>query len=206
MVATGDRRSAPFLAAVLVLLVAVVVLLVTACTGRPVTANRASVVPTLVPSTTSAVPTNPDPASDPDPTFDPAGPLTGDEVAWLDGVITLGKKMDKVLTDSPANVTPSVMRSLAQQLSGCARALNRLGPPTERLKVIQALANKGCSAYEVGSRCFATAASVGIPLSGSAAARKQDKALNCGFAAQGKGLLPFTEAAAEGLNLKMVPS
>ena len=207
MVATGDRRSAPFLAAVLVLLVAVVVLLVTACTGRPETANRAPVVPTLVPSTTSAVPSpNPDPASDPDSTFDPAGPLTGDEVAWLDGVTTLGKKMDKVLTDSPANVTPSVMRSLAQQLSGCARALNRLGPPTERLKVIQALANKGCSAYEKGSRCFATAASVGIPLSGSAAARKQDKALNCGFAAQGKGLLPFTEAAAEGLNLKMVPS
>jgi hypothetical protein len=184
----GQRR--------LVIVVAIILTMATACSRQaeaPIsTANPPpNVVTSSAVSTTVAASTA------------TSGPLTEAETSWLEGVSQLGKKMDKVLTDSPANVTPSVMRSLARQLAGCAQALNRLGPPTERLKAIAALAGQGCSAYETGSKCFATAAAVGIPLSGSADARKQTKALDCGFAAQGKGIIPFSTAEGEILNLKV---
>lgn len=183
----GQRR--------LVIVVAIFLTMATACSSQAETLTSSANPPPDV-ITASAVPTTTASSTI------TSGPLTAAEISWLEGVNQLGRKMDKVLTDAPGNVTPNVMRSLSKQLTGCAQALNRLGPPTERLKAIAALAAKGCSAYEAGSKCFATAASVGIPLSGSAADRKQTKALNCGFAAQGKGIIPFSTAEGEALNLK----
>ena len=59
------------------------------------------------------------------------------------------------------------------------------------------------SAYDTGAQCFATAASIGIPLAGSAAEQKQSKAIDCGFAASGKGSLPMADAMNKAEEIKM---
>jgi hypothetical protein len=122
------------------------------------------------------------------------GPMTTGELSWLTAFEKLGKQMEDVYTNMPTNLTPTAMASTANKLRECSRQLARMGSPSARLQPVYALVKKACQAYDTGAKCFATAASTGIPLAGSAADRKQRKAIDCGFTASGKGSLPMADA------------
>jgi len=52
------------------------------------------------------------------PTTTTIPPLTAKELAWLEAISKLHKKLDKVWTDSPTNLTSAVMSALAKGLRG----------------------------------------------------------------------------------------
>lgn len=107
--------------------------------------------------------------------------MTAAELAWLEALRRLEKTMDQVFSRAPSHLTPSAMSSMSTKLAGCARELARMGSPGDRLKPAYELVKKACAEYGKGSQCFATAASIGIPFAGSAAARRLDEAIQCGF-------------------------
>jgi hypothetical protein len=120
--------------------------------------------------------------------------MTTAELSWLTALEKLEKQMEDVYTKMPTNLTPTAMASTANKLRQCSRQLARMGSPSGRLQPVYALVKKACQAYDTGAKCFATAASTGIPVAGSAADRKQRKAMDCGFAASGKASLPMADA------------
>ena len=120
--------------------------------------------------------------------------MTKGELSWLTAFEKLGKQMEDIYTRIPTNLTPTAMASTANKLRECSRQLGRMGSPSVRLQPVYALVKKACQAYDTGAQCFATAARIGVPLVGSAADRKQRKAIDCGFAASGKGGLPMADA------------
>jgi hypothetical protein len=67
------------------------------------------------------------------------------------------------------------------------RVQPRLGAPTQRLQPVYKLARSGCAQDDKAATCFATAASIGIPIAGSSQERRLNQAIDCGFAAPGKG-------------------
>src|SRR5262245_7270672 len=95
------------------------------------------------------------------------------------------------------------MTKLANSLRSCTRVLARGGSPSDRLQPVYALALKGCKEYNKGAACFTTAARIGIPLGGSSEDRKQTKALDCGFAAVGKGGIFLADAENKGAEIKL---
>jgi hypothetical protein len=129
------------------------------------------------------------------------GPMTGDELVWLEGISALHTTMDRVMVDAPSTVTSAKMRTLTVPYAGCTRALDRLGPPTDRLRPVYELAKQACAEYEKAATCFATAAKLGV-IEGSAEAKKQSDAMDCGFAAPGKGSGLFADAESMGFELK----
>jgi hypothetical protein len=135
------------------------------------------------------------PTSDLTPTSASAerGPLTGEELLWLQGVEQLLPKMNKVFVDSPTDMTPAALRSLANQARGCSRELARLGPPSARLQPVEALVRQACQEYDKGAKCFESAARLGTP-SSSSEVRKLEQQINCGFAAAESGGKPLAEA------------
>jgi hypothetical protein len=170
---------------------AAVALLVVGCGGESGTSTAASTPsPSTAPSTTAAA------------TSSTLGPMTGEELVWLEGIGKLHTNSDKVLTDAPSNMTSTALATLATKMRGCGRELARLGAPTERLAPVYKLAKSGCAQYDKAAKCFATAASIGIPLAGSSRARRFDQAIECGFAAPGKGSALLAEAEVKGFEIK----
>ena len=135
------------------------------------------------------------PTSDLTPTSTTAGqgPLTGQELLWLQAVERLLPKMNKVFVDSPTDMTPAALRSLADQARGCSRELARLGSSSARLQSVEALVRQACREYDKGAKCFDDAARLGTP-SSSSEVRKLEQHVRCGFAAAGTGGRPLTEA------------
>jgi hypothetical protein len=169
--------------------VAVATLILTACAGEtrisnPVTSAPASAVTTAIATSTTA------------------GPLTGDELVWLEGMSALHKTMDKIVQDAPTALTSAVMHTLAQQLASCTAALDRLGSPSDRLRPVYDLGEQGCAQYEKAAQCFATAASLGVVIGGSADDKKQAAAIHCGFATPGDGSKLFADAEGKGFEIK----
>jgi len=173
------------------IIAAILLLALTACSGQPTTDNGGSG------QTTAA--TAPSASAGGEPA---AGPMTGAELVWLEGISALHKTMDSILQDSPSALTAEVMRSLAKQLAGCTPALDKLGPPTDRLRPVHDIAGQGCAQYEKGGKCFATAASLGIVVGGSAEEKKQTDAMSCGFSTPGEGSKFFAEAEGKGFDIK----
>jgi hypothetical protein len=174
------RRSAARLAASIL-----VVVLVGGCAGQtdePSTAAQAT-TPTVAPTTT----TQP--------------PMTAEELAWLKAIPAVSKKIEKSI-ELITNLTVTGMTKLANSLRSCTRELARGGSPSARLEPVYVLVKKACREYDKGAACFTTAASVGIPFAGTPAERKQTKALDCGFAAQGKGAIVLADAENKGAEIK----
>jgi hypothetical protein len=122
------------------------------------------------------------------------------ELVWLDAVEKLSTKMEKIIADSPTDITPSVMASLGDQLRDCSRELTRIGAPSARLQPVHALVEQACEEYDKGAQCFATAARIGIPFAGTAAQREQTQALDCGFDSS-RGLIPLADAMNKGAEI-----
>ncbi len=131
------------------------------------------------------------PATTPAPTT--SGPMTGQELLWLQAVEQLLPKMDKVFDTAPTNLTSSALASLAYQLRGCSRELSRIGSPTARLQPVSVLVHQACQEYDKGAQCFEDAARMGIP-SSSADEQAFERKVDCGFAASEKGGEPLTQA------------
>jgi hypothetical protein len=134
----------------------------------------------------------------------PSNPLsnamTAEETAWLGALDSLAKKMERAFTDSPTYLTSSSLASMADALRTCGHELTRIGPPSDRLQPVYALAKRACAAFDKGARCLATAAHIGTPMAGSAADRKFSQALDCGFASS-QGSAPLTNAIIEGQDI-----
>jgi hypothetical protein len=162
-------------------------MLVAGCGGKtdePSTAAAASTTATTVaPTTTTLV------------------PLTAKELAWLRAIPNVRKKIDKAM-ETTSNLTIAAMRKLATSLRSCRRELARGGAPSERLEPVYALVKQACKEYDKGAVCFTTAADIGIPFGGSAEDRKQQKAIQCGFDASGKGGIPLLDAENKGDEIK----
>jgi hypothetical protein len=169
---------------------AILVMILAGCTGQPKTST---------PSPSPAAPTSAAPTTK--PAVVATGPLTGDELVWLDGIAALHKTMDNVLNSAPQPITTDSMRPLAQQLASCTAALDRLGPPTQRMQPVYDLAKQGCAQYEKAAGCFTTAADLGTVVAGSADAQKQKQAEDCAFAAPGEGSKLLADAEAKGFEI-----
>ena len=113
--------------------------------------------------------------------------LTAAESAWLDRVENLTAKIEKVFDDIPTHLSPSALATAAKNLRGCNQDLARLGSPSQRLRAVQALMQKGCAQHDKGAQCFAAAARVGILFAGSAAARTLDKAVRTNLGSDRRG-------------------
>jgi hypothetical protein len=143
----------------------------------------------------------PEPSATLAPTTTGPGSLTAEERAWLEAIPKVHKKIDKTV-EATTNLTPSGMRKLADTLRSCTRELLRAGPLSGRLQPVYAQIKKACREYDKGAACFATAASLGITFAGSPEDRKQNKAIDCGFAAQGKALIPLDSAETLSLGIQ----
>ena len=146
------------------------------------------------PTATAPAATSPAPAI--------SGPMTGQELLWLQAVEQLLPTMNKVFNNAPTNLTSSALASLARQVRGCSRELARIGsPPSARLQPVYELVHQACQAYDKGAQCFEDAARIGIP-SSPAAERKFERKVDCGFAASGTGSEPLARAQIKASEIK----
>ena len=81
------------------------------------------------------------------------------------------------------------MRALEDGMRGCTRELARLGVPSDRLQPVYKLAQKGCAQYDKAAECFATAAEIGAPVSGTSEERKFNDAIDCAFSLNGPSVI-----------------
>ena len=192
MPAITSRRTAW-----LTLAVAVVgAVLVAGCGGGTATSTAA---PT--PSTSTLAPTT---------TTMPQ--LSGEEVAWLDGLTklkeTLQKKTMQIASAAGGVFTPELMVLYGKALGSCGRELARLGaPPSDRLQPVAALATKACQQFSKAQRCHATVARLsnfgGGVLSGSPQERPWKRASKCASAAEEKGRALLATAEAKGVEINV---
>jgi hypothetical protein len=174
----------------------VVVLLVVGCTNKTATSTAAS-TPTTSPTTTTTTTTTPAPTNTTIPH------MTAKELAWLDGLGELHKKLDKVWMDTPTNLTSGTMSAVAKGLRGCSRELARLGSPTDRLQPVYKLAKRGCAQYEKAAQCFATAAGmIGHVITNAAEDRKLNQSIDCGLTVPPKGSEQLALAELKGMEIK----
>jgi hypothetical protein len=131
-----------------------------------------------------------------------SGPMTGQELLWIQAVTQLLPKMNKVFNDAPANLISSALAAVAGQLRGCDRAAARIGPPSARLQPVYELLKQACRAYDKGAKCFEDAARIGIPIAGSADEKKFNQKVDCGFAASGNGSKPLAQAQVKASELE----
>jgi hypothetical protein len=162
------------------------VLLAAGCAGAPAPART---TPTATaPSATT-------------PAATVSGPMTGQELLWLQAVEQLLPKMNNVFGAAPANLTSSALASFARQVRGCSRELTRIGLPSTRLRPVYDLVQQACREYDKGAKCLEDAARMGVP-SSSAAEAKFEQKVNCGFAASGKGSKPLAQAQIKATEIK----
>jgi hypothetical protein len=178
MPATTRRFVARLAVAVLL------VVLVGGCAGKADESTTAAQATTTVAPTTTTLP-----------------PMTAKELAWLKAIPKVSRKIEKSI-EAITNLTSSGMARLASSLRSCTRELVGGGSPSDRLQPVYVLVKKACREYDKGAACFATAASVGIPFAGTPAERKQSKAIDCGFAAPGKGAVFLADAENKGAEIK----
>jgi hypothetical protein len=179
----ASTSRSPTRLAVLVLLA----VLVGGCADKGTTSaagSQATTTSTTVAPTTTTVP-----------------PITAKELAWLKAIPKVRMKIDKSY-QTIRNLTTSGMLMLANSLRSCSRELARGGPPNDRLEPVYVLVKKACKQYDKGAACFTTAARIGIPFAGSPEDRRRDKALDCGFAVQGKGTVLLADAENKGAVIK----
>lgn len=182
-------------AATLIALAAASVLSVAACGG-----GGGSAAPSHTAQPAPGTPTATAPAAT-TPAASVSGPMTGQELLWLQAVEQLLPKMNKVFDTAPTNLTSSALASLAHQVRGCSRELARIGSPGARLQPVYELVQRACREYDKGAKCFEDAAGMGIP-SSSAAERKFEQKVNCGFAASGPGGMPLAQAQIKAAEIK----
>jgi hypothetical protein len=122
---------------------------------------------------------------------------SADDTAWLAGIKALHTSMDAV----PQLLEPTTMRTFGDHLAGCTHDLDQLGLPSERLRPAADLARQGCREYEKGAPCFATAASLGVVVAGSADDRKHQEAITCALAAVEAGSRDLAEAEGKAIEI-----
>jgi hypothetical protein len=128
--------------------------------------------------------------------------LTATESVWLDAVGKLRDAMNAVFDDSPTTLTTSALNSMRDNLGACSRELARIGSPSERLQPVYSLVKNACAQYDEGAQCFATAASIGLPLTGGADVnRRFTEALDCGFGSS-KAIEALANATTKGDEIK----
>jgi hypothetical protein len=180
---SAKRRSVALIACVALLSVGACTTS-TGGTGSLATASDAVNAPTDTHTATAP------PAPTPAPTT--SGPMTGQELLWLQAVEQLPAKMNKVFNGSPTHITSSALDSMAYQLRGCGRELSRIGSPTVRLQPVSVLVRRACRAYDKGAHCFEDAARILTP-SGPTDEQEFEQKLDCGFAASGYGSEPLIQ-------------
>jgi hypothetical protein len=173
----------------------VAAVLVVGCGGRSATSTAAPTPSTSTLPTTTTIPQ-----------------LSGEEVAWLDGLMklqqTLEKKAMRILSVAGGGLTPELMVLYGKALGSCSRELTRLGsPPSDRLQPVYALAKKACQQFSKAQRCHATVARLsnfgGGVLSGSPQERPWKRASACADAAEEKGRTLLAEAEAKGVEINL---
>jgi hypothetical protein len=165
-------------------------LLVAGCAGKA--ADSTAAAPSASTASTTTTPA---------PTTTTIPPLTAEEDAWLDGFGKLREKAEKVVTDSPTNLTAAVMGRLAGQMRSCSRDLARLGAPTARLQPVYKLAKQGCAQSDKGAKCFATAAGIGDTITSFAKERKMTQSVECGIAAGARSVELLGRASVKGFEI-----
>jgi hypothetical protein len=179
----STRRSAAGLVVKVLLVV-----LAGGCAGEDTTstaASRATTTSTTVAPTTTTVP-----------------PMTAKERAWLKAIPRVSGKIEKTLGVATFTVTPEIMHSYANTLRGCRRELLRAGAPSDRLQPVYVLVKKGCAQLDKGARCFDSAATFHPIGPGTPEDRAQSRAIQCGFDAGAKGLIPLADAEEEGSRIQ----
>jgi hypothetical protein len=167
-----------------------------ACSGTTTpTANATPVKSTSAPASTP-------PASTPPPS-PVSGPMTGEELVWLESIGALHRKIDRALTELPCCASKKDLHALEVRLRGCTRELAKKGSPSKRLQPVFALVKKACAQYDKGAACLAAAAAIGIPFGGSPEERKLNAAIKCGFSAPGKGTVLLADAESTGDGVKL---
>lgn len=151
-------------------------------------------------------PKTPSPAPSGSPSSSAPAPMTAADLAWIQAITQMHKKIDKPFMAGSINMTRAKMNELGHSLRSCKRELSRIGSPSARLQPAYALVNKACHIYAKGARCFAREASVsdaaGGVITGSPEERIQRRADACGFAAQGNGSNLMTEAEAKAAEIR----
>jgi len=122
-------------------------LLVGACGGSMTT-------PAVTTSAASAATSTPSATTGAASTATPSGPLTADELVWLQGIGSLQKRMEKVLEQMPSNMTDASTRAAAEKLRACTPELAKLGAPTARLQPVNRLAQRGCAKFAEAATHF----------------------------------------------------
>lgn len=171
--------------------------LVAACTGSTPAPTAATTSPTgTTPAATTTVPA----ATTTTATTPGAGPLSTEDLAFLQGVDALANRLTKAVTDAPSNMNEATLRSLADQLRTCTPELADLGAPTDQLKPVDDLVKQACAKYDEAAACFDKAA--GIRLGGSVAdVRKQ---LGCATSATVTAGKLLADAGVKGIDLQAV--
>ena len=127
-------------------------------------------------------------------------PMTAADLAWIQAITEMHKKIDKPFMASSMDMTRAKMNELRDSLRSCNRELSRIGSPSARLQPAYELVKQACRIYATGARCFARWASVsdasGAVMVGTPADRIARRAEACGFAAQGNGSNLLGEAEA----------
>jgi hypothetical protein len=191
---TNTISSAARLAAMFLL-----VLLLSGCADKVASTSTAS---------TSASPAMSKPAttSAAVPTATTVPAMTAAELAWLKAVTTLHKTIDKAFMETgTVYLTRAKMKSYANALRSCNRALARIGSSGARLQPVHATVKQACQTFEKGAKCWDTAISVsdaGGGVTGSANERTFNRASQCGFEAQGNGSNLLGNAEAKGEEIK----
>jgi hypothetical protein len=90
------------------------------------------------------------------------GPLTGDELLWLQGIGTLQKNMTSAVTDMPANMTDESTRTFVEKLRACTPQLAKLAVPTSRLQPVNRLAQQGCDKLAEAASSFEEVAAINV--------------------------------------------
>ena len=130
-------------------------------------------------------------------------PLTTVERAWLAAIPTFIDKAEKAFSQEGVRLTPMKLREFGDLMRGCRPALAR-GLPGPRLRPVHTQILTACGEYGKGASRFATAARIGaIAAPTPEEDRAYRRAIDCGFAAQGKGLTALTDAFNTGEKIKI---
>jgi hypothetical protein len=112
-------------------------------------------------------------------------------------------KVETAFNQQNVRLTPMKLREFSKLLRDCRHALDR-GLPGSRLRPVHALILTVRGEYEKGARCFATAARIGaLAAPEPAEDRAHQRAIDCGFAAYGKGFDSLADAINMGEKIKI---
>ena len=135
------------------------------------------------------------------PTTTTLPPLTAKELAWLKAIPTVGRKIEKSI-EAITDLTPSGMARLATTFRSCTRELVRGGasqrPPAAGLCARQ----EGVQGVRQGGGVLHHRRKRRHPVRRHPGRANQSKAIDCGFAAPGKGGIVLADAENKGMEIK----